>query len=204
MWETIAASFDASRTRTWDHVEAYLQGASGRILDLMAGNGRHTVLGERLGLEMVWSDWSRPMAAAMRGRIRGPIVVSDATNLPFRDAVFDGCAYTAGWHGLPTPEGRHASLRELRRVLKPHAEAQITVWSRQAPRFRDRGDPGPMDVELPWRSGGHAEMRTYHLATPESFEADLEAAGLRVLHLEEVAIVSRSPDNLVALVAPDL
>jgi len=205
VWERIFASFDASRERTWPHVARFLRAvpAGTRVLDLMAGNGRHTALSLKAGHEAWWADWSRPMARLVRSRTpQARIVVGDATRLPFRHDAFDACIFVAGLHGVRDPAGRHACLRELRRVLRPGGRAQITVWSRNAPRFRDQGDPGQgLDVTIPWRAHGHDETRTYHLYTSAGIRQAAEQAGLRVLGVQEVAVVSREADNLVADVA---
>ncbi len=203
VWEEIADSFSASRTRTWPHVAAFLTKDipnGGRVLDLMAGNGRHTGVGLAAGHDMVALDWSRPLCAgnAVR-RPEASVIAGDATALPFGDEQFDACIYVAGLHGIPTAEGRLESLLELRRVLRRGALAQITVWSRDAPRFRDQGEPGePVDVVIPWRSGGHDAPRTYHLYSPPALRRAVEAAGFEVVAQDAVAVVSRDgPDNLV-------
>lgn len=161
--------------------------ADARILDLMCGNGRH--------LRGVGLDWSEPLLRAARGR--GPVVRGDATRLPFRNGIFDACVYVAGLHGLPKPSQRAASLRELRRVLAPDGVAQVTVWSRDAPRFAG----GAADVVVPWRRDGHDVERTYHLYTAESLHTACIAAGFDA-SIEPVQIAAAAPDNLVATLRP--
>lgn len=203
VWDAIAASFDRTRARPWPHVEGFLAALpkGTRVLDLMAGNGRHSLVAADGGLDPVWLDWSRALATLSSERLPHiPHVVADATRLPFADATFDAAICVAALHGLPDPEHRAASLTELRRVLKPDAPAQLTVWSRDAPRFRDL-PARETDVVVPWKADGFDEARTYHLYRPESLRAALEGAGFRVHRIDEVAIASKEPDNLVALVA---
>lgn len=204
VWEAIAHSFDRSRTRTWPHVEAFLRGLppGARVLDLMGGNGRHTRCVLEAGHRATWLDWSRPAARIVAQRYPAVgTVVADATRLPLADASFDACIFVAGLHCLPTPAARRAALRELRRVLRPGGVAQVTVWSRDAPRFRHQGAPGqPIDVVLPWRSDGHDQERPYHLYTPAALADDLGAAGLGGADVKAAAVVGREPDNLVATV----
>lgn len=205
VWERIAHSFDRSRTRTWPHVEAYLRALTpgSHVLDLMAGNGRHTPLIRAAGHEAIWVDWSRPAARLARTKCPDALALcADARQLPLRDATLDACIFVAGLHSLPDPSDRAACLSELRRVLRRGASAQVTVWSRDAPRFRDQGLAGePVEAEIPWRSDGHNEARTYHLYTPAALRGELEAAGFEVLQESEVAVVSRDgADNLVATV----
>lgn len=202
VWERIADSFDRSRTRTWPHVEAFLGSLppGSRVLDLMAGNGRHTRSILEAGHGATWVDWSRPAARiAARRYPDADVVAADAVALPLATGSFDAAILVAGLHSLPTSAGRHACLAELRRVLRPGGRAQVTVWSRDAPRFAGLGEPGePLDVELPWRSHGHDEPRQYHLYTPAALRADVAAAGFHVRAASQVAVVSRTvPDNLV-------
>lgn len=203
VWERIAHSFDQSRTRTWPHVAAFLARLppGSRVLDLMAGNGRHLPLIQGAGHRATWLDWSRPAARiAARRHPQADAVVADATALPFAPAAFDAAILVAGLHSIPTPDGRARSLAELRRALRPGGAVQVTVWSRDAPRFRHEGTPGePVDVTIPWRSHGHDEARHYHLYTAAALRGELEAAGFTVVREDAVAIVSREgPDNLVA------
>lgn len=195
VWTAIADSFDRTRQRPWPHVEAFLRTLpkGARVLDLMAGNGRHAKAAAALGLDVVALDWSAPLLA----RSAGQRVLADAVALPLADATFEACVFSAGLHGLPSPEARDACLRELRRVLRPGAPAQVTVWSRDAPRFAGAASA---DVEVPWRGDGHAEMRRYHLYSEASLRAALADAGFTVESLAAVALASPTADNLVAVV----
>jgi SAM-dependent methyltransferase len=200
VWTAIADSFDRTRQRPWPHVVAFLEALppSSRVLDLMAGNGRHAKAAAAAGHAVVALDWSRPLVA----RSAGDRVLADATRLPLRTGAFDACVFVAGLHGLPGAEGRAACLGELHSVLRDGGLAQVTVWSRDAPRFRAvPGPPGePADVEVPWRADGHDAVRTYHLYTEAALRRDLEAAGFHVDQLAPVALAGDGPDNLVALV----
>ncbi|HEX2066118.1 MAG TPA: class I SAM-dependent methyltransferase [Candidatus Thermoplasmatota archaeon] len=204
VWEAIADSFDRNRTRTWPHVEAFLRALppGSRVLDLMGGNGRHTRCILEAGHRPVWLDWSRPAARIVAKRYpAADVLVAEATRLPAADGAFDACIFVAGLHCLPTATARRAALRELRRVLRPGGVAQVTVWSRDAPRFRAEGTPGqPLDVVLPWRSDGHDEPRPYHLYTPGALATDLHAEGFTLEGVASTAVVAREPDNLVATV----
>lgn len=188
-WNTIASSFDATRNRTWAHVDAFLDGlpTGARVLDVMCGNGRHLRAG------MVGLDWSQGLVRRAGG------VQGDATRLPFVDGAFDGAIYVAGLHGIPDRAGRLASLRELRRVV--HGPVQVTVWSRHAPRFAEATEA---DVIVPWRRDGHDVARTYHLYDEASLEADCRAAGWPHVDISDVTLAADRPDNLVARLRPTI
>lgn len=203
VWESIADSFDRTRTRPWPHVEAFLRTlpAASRVLDLMGGNGRHLPAILAAGHDATWSDFSRPAARIVAQRYPTVHVVpADAARLPLADASFDACIFVAGLHAVPDAAARVACLRELHRVLRPRGQAQVTVWSRDAARFREQGEPGqPLAVDLPWRSHGHDVARPTFLYTAKALRDDLQAAGFTVASLEPVAVVSAA-DNLVAVV----
>ena len=201
VWDAIAASFDRTRARPWPHVEGFLAALpnGSRVLDLMAGNGRHSLVADDAGLDAVWLDWSPALATLSSARLpHVPHVVADAGALPFADASFDAAVCVAALHGLPDPAHRAAALAELRRVLRPGAPVQVTVWSRDAPRFANV-PAGQHDVVVPWKADGLDEARTYHLYRPASLRAALEEAGFAVHRVDEVAIAAGAPDNLVAL-----
>lgn len=205
VWETIADSFDATRDRTWEHVRAFVQDlpAGARVLDLMAGNGRHAAVALHAGTDVVALDWSRPLMR--RCAERGVhAVAGDATHLPLADHSFDAAIVVAGLHGIPSEPGRLACLQELRRVLRPGAPVQVTVWNRQAPRFADAPHPDrPVDVVVPWKADGHDEERTYHLYTEMSLADHLAQAGFTDVTVAPVSIAA-DDDNLVATAtAPD-
>jgi SAM-dependent methyltransferase len=165
------------------------------VLDLMCGNGRHAKVAAEAAHHVVALDWSLPLVR----RAHGDRVLADATRLPLRTASFDACVFVAGLHGLPTADGRAACLGELHSVLRDGGVAQVTVWSRDAPRFRDAGERGrPLDVEVPWRGGGHDAIRTYHLYTSAALRGELEAAGFTVDRVDALALAADEPDNLVA------
>jgi ubiquinone/menaquinone biosynthesis C-methylase UbiE len=200
VWTAIADSFDRTRARPWPHVVAFLESLppASRVLDLMCGNGRHARVAAEAAHHVVALDWSLPLVR----RAHGDRVLADATRLPLRDATFDACVFVAGLHGLPDPSQRAACLAELCRVLRAGGMAQVTVWARDAPRFRQAAGPAdqPLDVEVPWRAAGHEAVRTYHLYTAASLRADLEAAGFVVERVAAVAIAAEEADNLVATV----
>lgn len=193
MWDAIAASFDATRRRPWPHVERFLHRTSheARVLDVMCGNGRHMKVARR---DVVGLDFSGPLCRAAAPH--GPVVVGDAVRLPFQDASFDAGLCTAGLHGLPAPEDRGATLRELHRVVRSGGEVQITVWSRHAPRFSHLA-PEENDLFVPWRRDGHDAPRFYHLYTETTLRSACEAAGFEVLAIDAVSL-AEPEDNLVA------
>lgn len=200
LWDAIGPSFDATRGKPWPHVEAFLATLPphSRVLDLMAGNGRHTETALRLGHQATWSDWSRTLAATAAKRCQGAhMVLADAAHLPFPDASFDAVLLVAGLASVPQGQRRAQVLSEARRVLAPGALVQVTTWSRAAPRFEAMGlATGPADVVVPWRAGGLDVERPYHLYSAQSLREALEAAGFVDVAVQTIRMGKE--ENLVA------
>lgn len=165
----------------------------------MAGNGRHVEAILANGHDAICLDWSRPAARIIRSRYpAAATVVADATHLPLADASVGASVCVAGLPSIPNAQARAAAWRELHRVLIPGGRAQITVWSRHAPRFRGDGPPDqPFDAVVPWRSDGEMRARQYHLYTPASLAAAATQTGFQVVSQSEVALATDEPDNLV-------
>jgi SAM-dependent methyltransferase len=105
------------------------------------------------------------------------LLLADARRLPFADATFDWAVSVATYHHIEGEARRRAALGELRRVLRPGGEAFITVWNRGQPRFWFAG----REAAVPWRTGGRALYRYYHLFSYPELEKLAKEAGFRVL-----------------------
>ena len=105
------------------------------------------------------------------------LLVADAVCLPFKDSVFDCAVSVAAYHHIRGKEERSMAFRELRRVLKPSAEAFITVWNRWQREFWNKGK----EVMVPWKTNAGEIMRYYYLFTYPEIEYQLKSAGFKVL-----------------------
>ena len=97
--------------------------------------------------------------------------------LPFTDAVFDQAISVAAYHHIQEKTERPTVLKELRRVLKPGAEAFITVWNRWQPRFWGQG----REVTVPWHAGELTLERYYYLFSYPELVRLARQAGFKVL-----------------------
>lgn len=233
--QQIEAPFDESRQRPWPDVIRFLEGLApkGWLLDLACGNGRHTLPAVRLGHRVVALDVARGLLRRLRHRLREEkrledalLVEADALRLPLSDASVDAAIFVAGLHCIRGRSRRRAALVELRRVLKPGAPLQLTVWWRDPRRFRGplrrtearlesareagEGHAGVEqqalameagDVSMPWRHGLEQPVdRFFHLYTQDELEQDLLAAGFVSPRIEYMRYASTW--NLVATVDP--
>lgn len=102
-----------------------------RLLDIAAGTGVSTVELGKSGAWCVAADFSPKMLAA--GAWRGvPMVVADATRLPFPDSSFDAICISFGLRNIAETE---VALREMLRVLRPGGRAVICEFSTPTPRL---------------------------------------------------------------------
>jgi tRNA (uracil-5-)-methyltransferase TRM9 len=101
---------------------------------------------------------------------------ADIRKLPYPDESFDWAIAVATYHHLK--KGEHeAALNELRRVLKPGAEAFITAWNGGQPRFWFRGK----ELEVPWRKRGRTLYRYYYLFSYPELEKLIKNAGFELI-----------------------
>lgn len=90
----------------------------GRVLEIGAGTGRIALPLRGAGVDVVGLDLSLPMLERFAAKAVGavPLVVGDATRLPFRDGSF-GAAYAV--HVLHLIAEWTTAVRELVRVVEP-------------------------------------------------------------------------------------
>ncbi|MGD0855575.1 MAG: class I SAM-dependent methyltransferase [Dehalococcoidia bacterium] len=105
------------------------------------------------------------------------LLVADAVGLPFRDSAFDCAISVAAYHHIKGKKEQRIAFSELRRVLKPDAEAFITVWNRWQREFWNKGK----QVMVPWKTNAGEIMRYYYLFTYPEIEHQLKSAGFKVL-----------------------
>jgi tRNA (uracil-5-)-methyltransferase TRM9 len=101
---------------------------------------------------------------------------ADVRQLPYPDQSFDWAISVATYHHLGGGEHLEA-LKELKRVLKPGAEAFITVWNRWQPRFWFK----PKELKVPWRQKGQTLYRHYYLFSYGELQKLVKETGLEVL-----------------------
>jgi SAM-dependent methyltransferase len=184
VWERIAPSYAAARTKPWPLVEEFLDRlpAGARVLDVGAGPGRHARAARARGLDAVALDavaaFLRPLAREL------PAIHADAAALPVRDASVDAVLFVAVWGTMPMQRDRVAALREARRVLRPGGRLLATAWAKwQRPYLQALVGHGswvrvaPGEVRAPWVQDGERVGRPYVLATRRAFAAELRAAG---------------------------
>lgn len=170
-FDAIASSFDETRAEPWEDVAEFIEGRGGTTaLDLGCGNGRHLApLRERFD-EAVGLDFSRSMLELCDA----PVVRGDLSALPFADSSADCVLCVAALHHLPSRDGRLSALDEIARVLRDDAEALVSVWAIEHPKFdgvRDEIRAAGGDFYVPWKRGDEERDRYYHIYDRDGFES---------------------------------
>jgi tRNA (uracil-5-)-methyltransferase TRM9 len=172
--------------RHWSIFRAELESLAkrwqkGRLLNLGCAHGPD-FLPFKDGFELYGVDFSAEMLKLAEKYARKfgfdvELTLADVRRLPYPDNNFDWAIAVATYHHLAGGE-HQAALTELKRVLKPGAEAFITVWNRGQPRFWFK----PREVAVPWRKKrGRTLYRRYYLFSYGELERLVKQAGFGVL-----------------------
>jgi SAM-dependent methyltransferase len=162
--------------------------AVGDVLDVAAGPGSLTLLAARTAREVTAVDFSPAMLAVLKRRAEAAGVrnvearLGDGQALDLPDQSFDAAYSMFGLIFFPDP-GR--GLRELRRVLRPGAQALIATWMPFERSPTIGAIFAAMKAELPESGIGE---RPLVLATPDEIRAAYAAAGFATSEVHEYAV----------------
>jgi len=164
-----------------------------RVLELAAGTG---VLARELvarlpEAEVTATDLNGAMVAL--GRERAPGATwreADALALPFDDREFDAVACQFGAMFFPD---KRAAFAECRRALAPAGALLLNTWGTlDTHDFQDAVVAGLRRV-FPDDPPTFLEALPHGYADPDAVTADLVAAGLRPVAVEQVTLEGRTP-----------
>jgi ubiquinone/menaquinone biosynthesis C-methylase UbiE len=153
----------------------------GKLLNLGCGHGADFVPFKG-PFELYGIDFSAEMLKlaekyTVKNGFTARLFQADMRQLPFEDNFFDCAVAVASLHHLPGHAEQLKALAELKRVLKPGAEAFITVWSRTQPRFWFK----PRELLVPWKGKEGTVERYYYLFTYGEIERLVRRAGFKLL-----------------------
>lgn len=179
-WNNIAKEWHEFKTSPAEHTKAFLKNKTGNILDLGSGSGRH--LQKIKQGKMYLIDFSSKMIQlakqkAKQQNIDAEFSVSSMTKLPYKDNFFDSAIANASFHCLKSKSQKQA-IKELFRVLKPKAKAEIAVWNKLTKRFKN----ATKEKLISWRDKG---KRYYYLFEPNEIYRLFKEAGFKITFKEQ-------------------
>ena len=181
VWDSIAQPWKKFRVMPIKEVQEFLKNKKGNILDLGCGAGRNFV--ENKGI-IYGVDFSKEMLKcakeySKKNNVKVKLKNAKATKLPFKDNFFDSAIFIAVLHCIPKKEDREKSLRELLRVLKPNAEALISVWDYNQKRFKD----SKKEAFMSWAHKKKKYLRYYYLYEKKEFKDLLKKVGFKIIKI---------------------
>jgi SAM-dependent methyltransferase len=116
-----------TEARMVDVLAAELAGR-GRVLEIGVGTGRIALPLRDAGLDVTGIDLSAPMLERLLSKGAAPVVLGDATRLPFRDGVFGAAVAVHVLHLIPA---WREAIVELVRTVEPGGTLLVSqgAWS---------------------------------------------------------------------------
>lgn len=221
-WDKIAFSFDLTRHKYWPQCIDFINSLPGTsfVADIGCGNGRHLIPCAQHCQKIFGIDISINLLRIVEKKVNKlkiknvGLFNTDVTAIPFKENSFDVVLYIAALHNIKGKTNRINSLKEIKRILKRDKLAMISIWSRWQDKYRKmffkkwftqvaKEEFG--DIDIYWKQHGLNIPRFYHLYSKQEFISDLKTAGLRIIEIKDVKLVSKKyPDNYFAIVQKEL
>jgi len=194
VWDEIAIPWEEYRVDPMQEAVDFLKDKQGKILDLGCGSGRNFARVDGVIYAIDFSEKMLKLAEKKADRmcIDVEFTQSDTKKIPFEDNFFHSAIFIAALHCVETAKDREKTLRELFRVLKPGAEAMITVWSRNQNRIKNK----PKETKIPWSKDGRTYLRYCYIYDKEELEQLVKKIGFGIINSKEdrnIVLVIKKP-----------
>lgn len=181
VWNNIAEEWYEFKINPAEHVLDFLKDKKGNILDLGSGAGRHLIKIKNGKMYLV--DFSKKMIELAKKRakeknIEAEFKVTDLKKLPFPNNFFDSAIAIAIFHCIKGENNREKAAKELFRVMKKGAKAEIVVWNKDSMRFKNAGK----EKFIKWRDKG---ARYYYLFEKKEAYDLFKRVGFKIVSREE-------------------
>lgn len=193
VWDSISIPWGKYIVKRLPFIEKFLKNKSGLVIDLGCGSGRNMIPNKNITYYAIDFSSGQIMHAREYANNTKDInarvfkmSIDRLSKKEFKDNMFDYGLFIATLHCLETRTKRKNSLKELFRVLKPGAEAIVTVWDSTDKRFEDVGNKG--DIYMSWKDEGIPYMRYYYLYEKEELLDLLKEVGFKIkkiIHKDE-------------------
>ena len=180
VWDKIAGKWAKYKIFTSREVSEFLEGKEGKILDMGCGSGRNFVTNK--GLEIYGVDFSEEMLKHAKKRanelsIDVKLSKSEGDEILFDDNFFDYGICFAVLHCVDSSKKREKMIEELFRVLKPGAEALISVWGRGSPRVKNKDK----ECFVSWKVGEKKYERYTYLFDEGEIQGMVKSVGFEII-----------------------
>ena len=140
IWNKIAPEWHEYKTIPAEHTIKFLKKKSGKVLDLGSGSGRHLVNIKNGKIYLI--DFSKEMLKlaekkAKKEKINAEFKQANIWKIPYENEFFDFAICISALHCVEGEQKREKAVKELYRVLKPKAKAEIGVWNIKSKRFKN-------------------------------------------------------------------
>ena len=140
IWNKIAPEWHEYKTIPAEHTIKFLKKKSGKVLDLGSGSGRHLVNIKNGKIYLI--DFSKEMLKlaekkAKKEKINAEFKQANIWEIPYENEFFDFAICISALHCVEGKQKREKAVKELYRVLKPKAKAEIGVWNIKSKRFKN-------------------------------------------------------------------
>ena len=186
VWNKIAKPWKTYVVKKIPIIEEFLKGKKGKIVDLGCGAGRNMIPNPKInyyGIDFSELQLKQAEKFIKKNKIKAKLYKSEAYNLEFKDNYFDYGLFISALHCLESKEKREKAVKEFFRVLKPKAQALISVWNSEDRRFIHVKNNG--GIYMSWIEQGISYMRYYYLYKKEELLNLLKKSGFKILDIYE-------------------
>jgi len=190
IWNAISQPWKSFRVKPIGEIVEFLKNKKGKILDLGCGSGRNFVKinGTIYGVDFSENMLKFAKERAEKNEFKVELAKSEVFDLPFDGDFFDAAIFVAVLHCIPDAKKREKALKELFRVLKPKAEAFISVWDKNQKRFKNK----KKESFIPWKHEGKEYLRYYYLYDKKEIISLLKKTGFEIVKIND----GENPDGL--------
>jgi ubiquinone/menaquinone biosynthesis C-methylase UbiE len=202
IWEEISCHWKKFRRKNIPAVEEFLSDKKGKVLDLGCGSGRNLIANKNLKYYCL--DFSKGMIKyakekAVLEKIKAGFLQFDLENeskLSFDDKFFDAVLFIRTLHCISGEKNRERVLKEVYRVMKPHAKMLLQVWNNSSERFKKHYKEKFKEGIVPWSIEGKKYERYYYLYDKNELISVLEKIGFKIIGLDEAENLSVIAEKL--------
>ena len=204
VWDSIANPWKIYVVKKLPIIVEFLKNKKGKVIDLGCGTGRNMINNKNIqyyGVDFSKIQLKHAKRITKNEKINAIFFKSDISKLNkniFKNNMFDYGLFISTLHCLETPKQRLNALKEFHRILKPNAQALISVWDSKDKRFEHILKNKQKDIYMSWKEDGIDYLRYYHLYDKQELINLLKQAGFKVLKIYKPRFHDRfSKKNLI-------